>query len=404
MAEVLLSIKGAEVRRGMGIVLSSFDLQVNSGDIVVIHGANGSGKSTVIETAARLLPMEKGQVSHHQHLTLHADGRRKKPIKPFGLTLQSNGVIGSETIENHLRTVAALSGKEVDLAPLLESYDIQHRTQDIIAHLSGGQQRKVAVLAGLLPAMVCDEPTLVLLDEPDAGLDDAAIKTLTQHIASLASAGHGLLIASHNSSLREIGTKLHNLEAEKTGAVNTAEPWKTRGQPTQTRNILFRTGHRYASSTHAGLARNGLAALMVFGCMLALGDPSILPSGLWLTGGILAPAFASGLAGDPTSHLMQEARANDWWRSQGQRTPSALGLGVLIGGVVTAGACYVCIGEIEIMLVLIGAIMCEGTMGGVRLLHASTQRLARPNAVFIRLLLPAFILPWALIVSWAAGL
>jgi hypothetical protein len=143
---------------------------------------------------------------------------------------------------------------------------------------------------------------------------------------------------------------------------------------------------------------------MVFGCMLALGDPSILPSGLWLTGGILAPAFASGLAGDPTSHLMQEARANDWWRSQSQRTPSALGLGVLIGGVVTAGACYVCIGEIDIMLVLIGAIMCEGTMGGVRLLHASTQRLARPNAVFIRLLLPAFILPWALIVSWAAGL
>ena len=157
MAEVLLSIKGAEVRRGMGIVLSSFDLQVNSGDIVVIHGANGSGKSTVIETAARLLPMEKGQVSHHQHLTLHSDGRRKKPIKPFGLTLQSNGVIGSETIENHLRTVAALAGKEVDLAPLLESYDIQHRTQDIIAHLSGGQQRKVAVLAGLLLSAAIDQ-------------------------------------------------------------------------------------------------------------------------------------------------------------------------------------------------------------------------------------------------------
>ena len=404
MAEVLLSIKGAEVRRGMGIVLSSFDLEVNSGEIVVIHGANGSGKSTVIETAARLLPMEKGQVSHHQHLTMHADGRRKDPIRPFGLTLQSNGVIGSETIENHLRTVAALSGKEVDITPLLGPYEIKHRTQDIIVHLSGGQQRKVAVLAGLLPAMISNEPTLVLLDEPDAGLDDAAIKNLTQHIASLASAGHGFLIASHNPSLREIATKLHNLAAEEPGTVNTAEPWETKGQPTQSRNILFRTGHRYASSTHSGLARNGLAAMMVLGCMLALGDPAILPSGLWLTGGILAPAFASGLAGDPTSHLMQESRANDWWRSQGQRTPSALGLGVLIGGVVTAGACYVCIGKVDIMLVIIGAIICEGTMRGVRLLHASTQRLARPNAVFIRLLLPALILPWALIVSWAASL
>lgn len=76
---------------------------------------------------------------------------------------------------------------------------------------------------------------------------------------------------------------------------------------------------------------------------------------------------------------------------------------MLIGGVVTAGACYVYIGEIDIMLVLIGAVVCEGTMSGVRFLHASTQRLARPNAVFVRLLLPAFILPWALIVSWAAG-
>ena len=404
MAEVLLSIKGAEVRRGMGIVLSSFDLDVNSGDIVVIHGANGSGKSTVIETAARLLPMEKGQVSHHQHLTMHSDGRRKNPVRPFGLTLQSNGVIGSETIENHLRTVAALSGKEVDIAPLLDTYEIKHRTQDIIAHLSGGQQRKVSVLAGLLPAMINSEPTLVLLDEPDAGLDDEAVKNLTLHIASLASAGHGFLIASHNASLCKIATKLHNLAAEEMGTVNTAEPWETKGQPTQTRNILFRTGHRYASSTHSGLARNGLAAMMVLGCMLALGDPTILPRGLWLTGGILAPAFASGLAGDPTTYLMQEARADDWWRSQGQRTPSAFGLGVLIGGVVTAGACYVCTGEVDIMLILIGAIMCEGTMRGVHLLHASTQRLARPNAVFIRLLLPAFILPWALIVSWAAGL
>ena len=69
MAEVLLSIKEVEVRRGMGIVLSAYDLDVLAGDILVISGENGSGKSTVIETAARLLPLEKGHVSHHGHLT-----------------------------------------------------------------------------------------------------------------------------------------------------------------------------------------------------------------------------------------------------------------------------------------------------------------------------------------------
>ncbi len=404
MAEVLLSIKEVEVRRGMGIVLSEYDLEVYEGDILVITGENGSGKSTVIETAARLLPLEKGHVSHHGQLTHHADGRRLDPVKPFGLTLQSNGVIGSETVVNHLQTVAMLSGVQLDHDALLESYNMDHRKADVIGHLSGGQARKVAVLTGLIPAMVSESPTLVLLDEPGAGLDDSAIDSLIDQITSLAAAGHGFLIASHNPKIQSIATKLHDLSTTVQGAHNEAKPWTPRGTKVEPRNTLFRTGHRYASSTHSGLARNGIVSIMVLGCVLALGDPANLPDGLWTTGAILAPAFASGLVGDPTTYLLRENRAADWWRAQAQRTPAATGLGLIVGTTVTVAASYVMLGLVDLNLVLIGALMCEFAMKGVRFLNTSTHRLSRPNAVFIRLLLPAFILPWALIVSWAAEL
>ena len=268
MAEVLLSIKEVEVRRGMGIVLSEYDLEVYEGDILVITGENGSGKSTVIETAARLLPLEKGHVSHHGQLTHHADGRRLDPVKPFGLTLQSNGVIGSETVVNHLQTVAMLSGVQLDHDALLESYNMDHRKADVIGHLSGGQARKVAVLTGLIPAMVSESPTLVLLDEPGAGLDDSAIDSLIDQITSLAAAGHGFLIASHNPKIQSIATKLHDLSTTAQGAHNEAKPWTPIGIKAEPRNTLFRTGHRYASSTHSGLARNGVVSIMVLGLSL----------------------------------------------------------------------------------------------------------------------------------------
>ena len=297
-----------------------------------------------------------------------------------------------------------LSGVQLDHDALLESYNMDHRKADVIGHLSGGQARKVAVLTGLIPAMVSESPTLVLLDEPGAGLDDSAIDSLIDQITSLAAAGHGFLIASHNPKIQSIATKLHDLSTTAQGALNEAKPWTPRGTKVEPRNTLFRTGHRYASSTHSGLARNGVVSIMVLGCLLALGEPANLPDGLWATGAILAPAFASGLVGDPTTYLLRENRAADWWRAQAQRTPAATGLGLIVGTTVTVAASYVMLGLVDLNLVLIGALICEFSMKGVRFLNASTQRLSRPNAVFIRLLLPAFILPWALIVSWAAEL
>ena len=68
MSDVLLTFESVEIRRGMSIVVSDFSLRVSSAEVVVLHGENGCGKSTIIEAAARILPIEKGQILQHEKI------------------------------------------------------------------------------------------------------------------------------------------------------------------------------------------------------------------------------------------------------------------------------------------------------------------------------------------------
>ena len=404
MGDALLSLKGLEVRRGMGVVLDGFSLDVHSGDVVVLQGVNGSGKSTVLESAARLLPLEKGSVHHGSTMVVDFEGRRHMPSQPFGLTLQSNGMIGDETVEDHLQTVCALSDMTADLTGILSSYGLEHRRHDRIAHLSGGQKRKVAVLAGLLPAMISSEPRLIMLDEPDTGLDDNAIASLVSNIAQLRMAGHGFLIASHHATILDCATRLHDLDGETGQTQDDDVVWEAIGTQSPASFLSTRVGHRYMRHTRAGLARNGLTGVIVVGVLLTLFNATSVEDQLWLVGMVLAVPFAVGLSGDPVVYILREHRAIDWWRAHVNRLPSADLIGPMYG-VVSTGLCsLIFLNELRWDLVFIGTAVLWASLTFVRFIELSTVRLARPNAAFVRLLVPILILPWGLLVDYAASL
>ena len=403
MPASLLSLVDIEVRRGMGVVFSGFNLEVASKDVVVLHGENGAGKSTVIESCARLLPLERGSILHHGSLVVDSEGRRSLAKLPFGLTLQSNGLLGDETVENHLSTVCSLSGMKTDLLPLLDAYGLAHRRYDRIGQLSGGQARKVAVLTGLLPAMLSREPRLVLLDEPATGLDERALARLISDIGQLREAGHAFVIASHHPEIMKCATRLHDLKSETSQNQPESQPWQALGIEENISLLSTRTGHRYLRSTRAGLARNGLTALLVLGALLAFIDPASLEKSI-LVGFVLAAPFAAGLAGDPVVYLMREQRAGDWWRAHVNRLPAADFLAPVLGFTLTGLGSILFLDAFNWKISVIGAGVLWATLLCVRFIELSTLRLARPNAVFIRLLLPILILPWALVVEYAATL
>ena len=405
MADPILKLDKVTVRRGMGVVLQDFSLEIKSGDCVILHGENGAGKSTVLETAARLLPMESGAVSHHGSLVCDSQGRRINPTSPFGLTLQSNCLVASQTVDQHLTNVMALSGKSIELKPILSAFKIANRRNDKIAHLSGGQQRKVAVIAGLIPAMVEMQPRLVLLDEPDSGLDDSSIKVLIQYIHQLRNIGHCFMIATHDSRLFECGTSLNDLSSEKAQQITNNDRWAVESKPKQGSFLKTKIGWKYNSSTLVSIQRNWLAALLVMGGLLSIVDPLTLSDEtVILMGFTLAPAFTLGLVGDAVFKILNEQRAIDWWRSQHNLVPNSYIESFISGLILTSISSQIFIQSVDYRIVIIGGLIAFITTVCVRFLQLSTIRLARSNAVYIRLLTPILILPWGIIVDYCAKL
>lgn len=405
MADPILELDKVTVRRGMRVVLQDFSLQIKSGECVILHGKNGAGKSTIIETAARLLPMESGAVSHHGSLVCDGQGRRLNPKKSFGLTLQSNCLVASQTVEQHLTNVMDLCAKSIDLKPILSAFKIANRRNDKIAHLSGGQQRKVAVIAGLIPAMVEHQPRLVVLDEPDSGLDDSAIKVLIQTIHELRNIGHCFMIATHDSRLFECGTSLNDLRSEKTQDVSNDARWIVKSESRPLTLLKTKIGWKYNSSTLVSVQRNWLAALLVMGGLLSIVDPLTLSDEtVILMGFTLAPAFTLGLVGDAVFKILNEQRSIDWWRAQYNQVPNSYVESFISGLILTTISSQIFIQSVDYRIIIIGGLISLTTTACVRFLQLSTIRLARSNAVFIRLLTPILILPWGIIVDYCAKL
>ena len=131
-------LQAAPMRRSRRTVLDSVDVQLEAREIVCLHGHNGSGKSTILEMLAGILPME-------------GEGRRLLP-EHIGLCLQRGGSVLDLTVGERLTEALDASGctfSDQEHMAWLERWGIQHRHDTRVAHLSAGQQRRLDVACAL---------------------------------------------------------------------------------------------------------------------------------------------------------------------------------------------------------------------------------------------------------------
>ena len=403
MTDALLNLNSVTVRRGMKTVLSQLNLQVSSGQVILFNGTNGEGKSTIIEAAAGLIPLEAGSVHHHGELLIDESGKGAKPVHPFGLTLQADGCMGHQRIEEHLVNTMDIAGSRVEMDSILERYNLKHRKHDLIAQLSGGQRRKVAMIAGILPGFISKEPRLIFLDEPDSGLDEASRISHIEDIRFLRQTGHADLKASHNKEFEDCATDLYNIE----GMVKINQESTTEIVRNDVTNlppkgwIALRNGVVSNNRTLSTLAYNGIAGFLTLGILLALVDPTKLDTGtIQKSGLILSSAFAAGLVGDSMVQMLHEHRSLAWWKAHKQGIPSSYIHGAILGFALTLLTQLAMDLTISWELTIIGSLLTTLTMFIVRMFDLTSARLARPRAAFTRILTPTLILPFALLVQW----
>ncbi len=403
MSEALLSLNGVSVRRGSSFVFKDLNIELTKGQLVLLSDKNGAGKSTILEAAAGLLPLEAGEILHHGEVVLDASGRSNRPKTAFALTLQSDGCVGSQRVEEHIFNALDLSGGRIEIDSWLERYNLAHRRHDLIAHLSGGQRRKVAMLAGILPGFVGSQPRILLLDEPAAGLDSASRSMLVEDLHELRQRGNSILLASHHSDFSACATHVfseHEMKTNETMSNSTLNQRDIKPEGHRSK-CSFRTGLLLNQRTLSTLASNGIAGFLTLGILLALVDTSAIDSSFIQASGLfLSAAFAAGLVGDNMVAMLHEHRALDWWKSHRQGIPNSYLHALLLGSGLTALTQLGFDANVSWILVGIGGMLTLGTMAIVRSIDLATSRLARPRAAFTRILTPILILPFALLVQW----
>ncbi|WP_198653631.1 ABC transporter ATP-binding protein [Actinocorallia populi] len=213
----VLSARGVrkEYGEGDGLVraVDSVDLQVGAGETVAIMGPSGCGKSTLLHLLGGLDRPSGGEVV--------LNGRRIDDISEkalarvrrtdVGHVFQSFHLMEELTAVENVELSALLAGRAPRAArrraeELLERLGLAGRSGFLPSALSGGQRQRVAVARAL-----CNEPLVVLADEPTGNLDSAAALDVLRLFRDLRESGQTLVIVTHDARIAATADRMFSM-------------------------------------------------------------------------------------------------------------------------------------------------------------------------------------------------
>jgi len=189
------------VKRFFGVtVVNDVNFEVHQGEVVGYLGPNGSGKSTTAKMLTGLLDASSGAVFFDgQDVSRDPVRFRQRlgyvPEEPILYTFQS-AVEYLELVGRLRELPTTLLAKKI--GALLELFGLSHAANQDIGSFSKGMKQRVMLIAALL-----HDPEVLILDEPDSGLDVTTTLVLRQLIVALARRGKAVLYSSHVLELVE---------------------------------------------------------------------------------------------------------------------------------------------------------------------------------------------------------
>jgi glutamate transport system ATP-binding protein len=194
----LVSLKSVDKWFGDLHVLKDINLDVASGEVVVVIGPSGSGKSTLCRAINRLEPIDKGEITLDGEL-LPEEGKALARLRSeVGMVFQSFNLFAHKTVLENvtLGPIKVLKQPAADVKKraqqLLDRVGVGHQAAKYPAQLSGGQQQRVAIARAL--AM---QPKVMLFDEPTSALDPEMIKEVLDVMVELAKDGMTMVVVTH---------------------------------------------------------------------------------------------------------------------------------------------------------------------------------------------------------------
>jgi len=179
-------------------VLDDVSFDVKRGELVIVRGPSGSGKTTLLAIVGAMLSPTSGEGEPTSRLreAHRAEIRRRK----VGFVFQDLQLLDGLTALRNVLLPRVPDGvtkaDETRARALLEQRGLGKLADSKAKGLSGGERQRVALCRALL-----NDPSLLVLDEPTAHLDDANAVAIAEELAALAREGRALLVATHDARI-----------------------------------------------------------------------------------------------------------------------------------------------------------------------------------------------------------
>lgn len=185
-----VTVRGLGKRYGSVQAVSDVGFDIHAGEIFGLLGPNGAGKTTTVESIVGLLAPDAGAI-HVCGIDISMAPRAAK--QHLGVALQTTGLQDGVTPREAIESFAALFPNSVPAELLLQRFGLQSKADMRAGALSGGEKQRVALAMALV-----NDPLVIVLDEPTAGLDVQMRREFHQHIRAMRQDGRAILLTTHD--------------------------------------------------------------------------------------------------------------------------------------------------------------------------------------------------------------
>ena len=177
-------------------IINSCSINVDKGEIVAILGPNGAGKSTAMKAMLGLLNLKSGSVViEGQDITNFSPQERVQ--RGISFVPQTKNVFSELTVRENLEIGGFLRKDDIDIVinQIYELFPILAEKRDqVVGQLSGGQRQQVALGRALMI-----QPSVLMLDEPTAGVSPIVMDELFEHIVKVKKTGVAIIMVEQNA-------------------------------------------------------------------------------------------------------------------------------------------------------------------------------------------------------------
>jgi len=208
----LIEVKEVTKIYGKKTVLDSVSFNVEKGEILIVEGPSGIGKTTLLNIIAGIDFPDKGTViiDGVDIFQMSEDARAKFRLENIGIVFQQMNLIEDLTVMENIALPLKLAGKpwKKRVDELLHYLKIEDLKHEMPTSLSGGEMQRCAIARAL-----ANDPRIILADEPTSNLDDENTKNIGDLFIKInREMGTTILIATHDPRINYVATSIISLK------------------------------------------------------------------------------------------------------------------------------------------------------------------------------------------------